>query len=168
MRAPRMHGVSLTCQPEESPRYWCRRPALPCVRLRESRQPEPLPSPAVTFESLPDHELQQLADEPLIAYIRDSRAEGDLAAARRGLAILVYGYERDVKRRLSLRVPAHVVDDVDAPAVIVAVPRSDGQPRAEDWRLWEEMRARLSVTRSELIDLVVVGEQSWWAAVGAS
>lgn len=61
---------------------------------------------------------------------------------------------------------AAVVDDVDAPAVIVAVPRFDGEPRAEDWRLWEEMRKRMAVARSELIDLVVVGEQSWWAAVG--
>jgi hypothetical protein len=63
---------------------------------------------------------------------------------------------------------AEVVDGVDAPAVIVAVPRSDGEPRAEDWRLWEELRKRMAVARSELIDLVVVGEQSWWAAVGAT
>jgi hypothetical protein len=63
---------------------------------------------------------------------------------------------------------ARVVDSVDAPAVIVAVPRADGEPRAEDWRLWEELRKRMAVARSELIDLVVVGEQSWWAAVGAS
>jgi len=61
-----------------------------------------------------------------------------------------------------------VVDGVDAPAVIVAVPRLDGQPRAEDWRLWEELRRRMAVARSELIDLVVVGERSWWAVVGAS
>ena len=60
---------------------------------------------AVTFEPLPDHELQQLADEQLIAYIRDARDEGELAHGRRGLAILVYGYERDVKRRLSIKVP---------------------------------------------------------------
>ena len=63
---------------------------------------------------------------------------------------------------------AHVVNDVDAPAVIVAVPRFDGQPLAEDWRLWEELRSRMAVARSELIDLVVVGERSWWAAVGAT
>lgn len=61
-----------------------------------------------------------------------------------------------------------VVDGIDAPAVIVAVPRSDGEPRAEDWRLWEELRQRMAVARSELIDLVVVGEQSWWAVVGAT
>jgi hypothetical protein len=63
---------------------------------------------------------------------------------------------------------ASVVDDVDAPAVVVAVPRFNGEPRAEDWRLWEELRKRMVVARSELIDLVVVGEQSWWAAVGGS
>jgi len=63
---------------------------------------------------------------------------------------------------------ASVVDEVDAPAVIVAVPRFDGQPRAEDWRLWEELRGRMAVARSELIDLVVVGERSWWAATGAT
>lgn len=61
-----------------------------------------------------------------------------------------------------------VVDGVDAPAVVVAVPRSDGQPRAEDWRLWEEMRKRMAIARPELIDLVVVGELSWWAAIGAT
>jgi hypothetical protein len=49
-----------------------------------------------------------------------------------------------------------------------STPRPDGQPRAEDWRLWEELRKRMAVARSELIDLVVVGEQSWWAAVGAT
>jgi hypothetical protein len=63
---------------------------------------------------------------------------------------------------------AEVVDSVDAPAVVVAVPRFNGEPRAEDWRLWEELRKRMAVARSELIDLVVVGEQSWWAAVGGS
>lgn len=63
---------------------------------------------------------------------------------------------------------ALVVDGGDAPAVVVAVPRFDGEPRAEDWRLWEELRKRMAVARSELIDLVVVGEHSWWAAVGAT
>jgi hypothetical protein len=61
---------------------------------------------------------------------------------------------------------ATVIDGVDAPAVIVAVPRSDGEPLADDWRLWEEMRARLAVGRSELVDLIVVGGRSWWAVVG--
>jgi hypothetical protein len=60
------------------------------------------------------------------------------------------------------------LDEDRRPVNAMAVPRSDGQPRAEDWRLWEESRKRMAVARPELIDLVVVGEQSWWAAVGAT
>src|ERR1019366_6741608 len=86
-----------------SPRYWCRRSALRCVSLLGSRRLEPLVLAPVTFKSLPDHELQRLGDEQLIAYVRHGRAAGELAAARRALMFLVYGYERDVKRRLSLR-----------------------------------------------------------------
>ncbi|MGH8891488.1 MAG: hypothetical protein ACRDV3_17210 [Acidothermaceae bacterium] len=60
-----------------------------------------------------------------------------------------------------------VIGDVDAPTVLIAVPRADGIPFASDWRLWEEMRGRLeALTRSELIDLVVVGAESWWAVIG--
>jgi len=38
------------------------------------------PSAAVTLHSLPDHELQRLSDEQLIAYIRDARTAGEFAA----------------------------------------------------------------------------------------
>ncbi len=35
----------------------------------------------MTFKPLPDHELQRLGDEQLIAYIRDGRGGGELGAA---------------------------------------------------------------------------------------
>jgi RNA polymerase sigma factor (sigma-70 family) len=92
--------------------------------------------PPVTFEFLSDHELQMLADEQLIGYIRDSRAEGELAAGRRGLAILVYGYERDVKRRLSLRVPVHVVDDVAHDALVRAIAAAFDGTSVGEFRSW--------------------------------
>jgi hypothetical protein len=60
---------------------------------------------------------------------------------------------------------AEVIDAVDAPALVFVVPRSDGEPAAEDWRIWQELRARLAVARCELIDLVIVGSSSWWSAV---
>ena len=90
----------------------------------------------MTFEPLPDHELQQLGDEQLIAYIRDSRTAGELAAGRRGLAILVYGYERDVKRRLSLRVPAHVIDDVAHDALVKAIAAAFDGTSVGEFRSW--------------------------------
>jgi hypothetical protein len=62
---------------------------------------------------------------------------------------------------------AEIIDDLDLPAVLIAVARADGEPLAEDWRLWEEMRGRVAAfCRSELIDLMVIGERSWWAVGG--
>jgi DNA-directed RNA polymerase specialized sigma24 family protein len=90
----------------------------------------------VTFEPLPDHELQKLSDEQLIAYIRDSRTQGELAAGRRGLAILVYGYERDVKRRLSLRVPTRVIDDVAHDALVKGIAAAFDGTSVGEFRSW--------------------------------
>ena len=60
---------------------------------------------------------------------------------------------------------AHIIEDVDPPAVVLAVTRRDGEPRAADHRAWEAMRARLAGLRPELLDLIVVGGRSWWAVV---
>jgi hypothetical protein len=60
-----------------------------------------------------------------------------------------------------------MIDDIDPPGMLLAVSRGDGEPRAEDWRLWEGLRGRVAaLTRCELLDLVIVGERSWWAALG--
>jgi RNA polymerase sigma factor (sigma-70 family) len=90
----------------------------------------------VTFKPLPDHDLQQLADEQLIAYIRKARDHGELAHARRGLMFLVYGYERDVKRRLSLKVPAHVVDDLAHDALVRAIAAAFDGTSVGEFRSW--------------------------------
>lgn len=90
----------------------------------------------MTFHPRPDHELDELSDEHLIAYIRDARNAGQFAHARRGLMFLVYGYERHVKWRLSLRVPAHVVDDLAHDALVKAIAaRFDGSSVGE-FRSW--------------------------------
>jgi RNA polymerase sigma factor (sigma-70 family) len=92
--------------------------------------------PAVSFHPLSDHELHRLTDDQLIAYIRDARDVGQLAAGRRALAFLVYGYERDVKRRLSLRLPAHAIDDVAHDALVKAIAAAfDGSSQGE-FRSW--------------------------------
>jgi RNA polymerase sigma factor (sigma-70 family) len=90
----------------------------------------------VTFLPLPDIELQRLADDDLIAYVRAARDAGELAAGRRALALLVFGYERDVRRRLSLRVPAHVLEDVAHDALVRAIAAAfDGTSQGE-FRSW--------------------------------
>jgi RNA polymerase sigma factor (sigma-70 family) len=90
----------------------------------------------VTFRPLPDHNLQKLSDEELIAYIRAARDEGQLAHGRRGLAILVFGYERDVKRRLSIKVPKHVVDDLAHDALVKAIAAAFDGSSVGEFRSW--------------------------------
>ena len=90
----------------------------------------------VTFRPLSDHELHQLADEQLIAYVRDARCAGQLADGRRGLAILVFGYERDVKRRLSIKVPSHVVDDLAHDALVRAIAAAFDGSSVGEFRSW--------------------------------
>jgi len=91
---------------------------------------------AVSFQPLPDHELQKLSDDELIEYIRNSRNAGELAAGRRALMVLVCGYERDVKRRLSLRVPKNVVDDVAHDALVKAIAAAFDGTSVGEFRSW--------------------------------
>jgi RNA polymerase sigma factor (sigma-70 family) len=90
----------------------------------------------VTFEPLSDHNLQKLSDEELIAYIRDARDDGELAHGRRGLAILVYGYERDVKRRVALKVPSYAVDDLAHDALVRAIAAAFDRSSVGEFRSW--------------------------------
>jgi RNA polymerase sigma factor (sigma-70 family) len=90
----------------------------------------------VTFKPLPDHELQRLGDDQLIAYLRDARAAGEFAAGRRALMFLVYGYERDVTRRLSIRLPAHAVDDVAHDALVRAIAAAFDGTSVGEFRSW--------------------------------
>jgi RNA polymerase sigma factor (sigma-70 family) len=90
----------------------------------------------VAFQPRPDHELQQLADEELIVYIRQARDAVALSDARRGLMLLVYGYERDVKRRLSIKVPREVVDDLAHDALVRAIAAAFDGTSVGEFRGW--------------------------------
>ena len=86
---------------------------------------------------LPDHELQQLSDEQLIAYIRDARdARRACRTAGAASMFLVYGYERDVKRRLSIKVPAHVVEDLAHDALVRAIAAAFDGTSVGEFRSW--------------------------------
>ncbi|MGO9792428.1 MAG: sigma factor [Solirubrobacteraceae bacterium] len=49
---------------------------------------------------------------------------------------IVYGYEREVKRRLSLRLPAHAVDDVAHDALVRAIAAAFDSTSVGDFRSW--------------------------------
>lgn len=90
----------------------------------------------MTFRERPDDELQRLDDDELVAYGRSAREAGDLAAARTALAFLIYGHEADVRRRLSMRLPLHAVDEVTRDALVRAVGAAFNGRSVGQFRSW--------------------------------
>src|SRR2546423_13847136 len=72
----------------------------------------PQPEPKLSFRPRPEHELTQLTDENLIAYLREAAAAGDAGAARSALGGLVYGYVHNVRGRVRLLIPTYAVEGV--------------------------------------------------------
>jgi RNA polymerase sigma factor (sigma-70 family) len=84
------------------------------------------------FRKQSDHELDQLADEKLIAYVRDASSAKDYPAAKRALAILVYGHAANVERRMLLRMPRWAVQDAAHDALVRAITSAfDGTSEGE-------------------------------------
>jgi RNA polymerase sigma factor (sigma-70 family) len=116
------------------------------------------------FRQQPDHELDQLSDERLIAYLREAASAGDQAAAKRGLAILVYGHAANVERRMLLRMPRYAAQDAAHDALVRAITSAfDGTSEGEfhswlnticdrtaiDWFRKRERRPRETLLPSE-------------------
>ena len=74
-----------------------------------------------SFQPKPDHELDRLDDDALIAYIRAARDAGHRAAAGHALGVLVFGHWRNVERRVRLKVPPAHVEDVTEEIVLSAI-----------------------------------------------
>jgi DNA-directed RNA polymerase specialized sigma24 family protein len=81
-------------------------------------------------------QLHRLSDDELIAYLRDTRASGDLDAARLALHILVFGYMDHVRSRIALKVPAPVVDEVAGHALISALSGAFRGESMGEFRSW--------------------------------
>lgn len=90
----------------------------------------------MSFKQQADHELDQLSDEALIAYIRDAAAAGKPDAAKRALGILVYGHEPNVRRRLSLRLPTHAVEEVTGETLVRAFAAAFDGSSVGEFRSW--------------------------------
>ena len=90
----------------------------------------------MSFKPRPNHELELLSDEKLIAYLREASSAGHAPAGRRALAILIYGYAQNVERRMALRLPRWAVKDAAAEALVRAVSSAfDGASEGE-FRKW--------------------------------
>lgn len=92
---------------------------------------------------MPDHELQALDDDRLIAYVRAARDAGEAAHAERGLQILVYGHWDNVFRRVRMKVPQADVEDVTGEVIVSAIRSAfDGQSVGEFKKWLQTITAR--------------------------
>ena len=92
-------------------------------------------SPA-PFRELREHELTQLSDDRLIAYIVAARAAGETDAMTTAVRILTHGYYTIVGNRVRLKVPKEHVADVTNDAITSAMTAAfDGQSVGE-FRSW--------------------------------
>lgn len=82
------------------------------------------------------HELQQLDDDDLIAYLRAAHAAGERAAARVALQVLVFGFWGIVEAKVRLKVPREHVEDVAADALVRAIKASFDGRSVGEFRSW--------------------------------
>jgi DNA repair protein RadC len=57
-----------------------------------------------------------------------------------------------------------LIGDVDLPRVALVVSRSSGRPSRVDRLLWRELGIRLRGGTTRLLDMIVVGDESFWSA----
>jgi DNA-directed RNA polymerase specialized sigma24 family protein len=87
------------------------------------------------FRALGEADLGRLDDDALIAYVRSARRHGH-ASARTALAVLVYGHWHNVARRVALKVPAAMVEDVTSDVLVSALQSAfDGSSEGE-FHVW--------------------------------
>jgi RNA polymerase sigma factor (sigma-70 family) len=83
------------------------------------------------FRALGEADLGRLDDDALIAYVRSARLHGH-ASSRVALAVLVYGHWHNVARRVALKVPAAMVEDVTSDVLVSALQSAfDGSSEGE-------------------------------------
>jgi DNA repair protein RadC len=110
--------------------------------------------------------------DPICAEVRarwSARTDGDLMLVfvdAEGVPLLTLDVDEGTRHldELFLRHVTTLILDIGLPAVVLAVPRAAGRPTRVDRRLWRELTARLGGATTQLLDLLVVGDATWWSA----
>jgi DNA-directed RNA polymerase specialized sigma24 family protein len=88
------------------------------------------------FRELPDHHLQTLSDEQLIAYTRSARAAGQHAAMRPAIAVLAFGYWDNLVGRARLKLPEGEAEQVAGEALESAIASAFDGSSVGEFRSW--------------------------------
>jgi RNA polymerase sigma factor (sigma-70 family) len=88
------------------------------------------------FRELPDHHLQTLSDEQLIAYTRAAREAGRHDAMKPAIAVLAYGYWDILVNRARLKLPESDAEQVAGEALESAVVSAFAGSSVGEFRSW--------------------------------
>jgi RNA polymerase sigma factor (sigma-70 family) len=88
------------------------------------------------FRELPDHRLQTLGDDQLIAYIRAAREAGRHEAMKSAVAMLAYGYWDNLVNRARLKLPESDAEQVAGEALESAIASAFDGRSVGEFRAW--------------------------------
>jgi RNA polymerase sigma factor (sigma-70 family) len=88
------------------------------------------------FRELPDHHLQALDDDALVAYLRDARAAGRHDAMKPAIAVLAYGYWDNLVNRARLKLPESDAEQVAGEALESAIASAFDGRSVGEFRSW--------------------------------
>jgi RNA polymerase sigma factor (sigma-70 family) len=88
------------------------------------------------FRELPDHRLQTLSDEDLIAYLRAARAAGRHDAMKPAIGVLAFGYWDTLVNRARLKLPESEVEQVAGEALESAIASAFDGRSVGEFRSW--------------------------------
>ena len=88
------------------------------------------------FQELPEHRLQTLSDEDLIAYLRAARAAGRHDAMKPAIGVLAFGYWDTLVNRARLKLPEAEVEQVAGEALESAIASAFDGRSVGEFRSW--------------------------------
>jgi RNA polymerase sigma factor (sigma-70 family) len=88
------------------------------------------------FRELPEHHLQTLSDEDLIAYLRAARAAGRHDAMKPAIGVLAFGYWDTLVNRARLKLPESEVEQVAGEALESAIASAFDGRSVGEFRSW--------------------------------
>jgi RNA polymerase sigma factor (sigma-70 family) len=88
------------------------------------------------FRELPEHHLQTLSDEQLIAYTRTAREAGRHGAMKPAIAVLAYGYWDTLVNRARLKLPESDAEQVAGEALESAIASAFDGSSVGEFRSW--------------------------------
>ena len=88
------------------------------------------------FRELPEHQLQTLSDDNLIAYLRAARAAGRHDAMKPAIGVLAFGYWDTLVNRARLKLPESEVEQVAGEALESVIASAFDGRSVGEFRSW--------------------------------